>query len=272
MIVIKEFPNKQFSDKEDMYKALREGKKDLINQKKMITKESDSVSFYMVSDKGAVNKADTVSEDVNEITAKLVINTTNILDSHGDVHLKGIWNKSVREQKSLYLLQEHKMKFDHIISDKVKASVKEMTWKDLGADYNGKTEALVFDSTIDKRNEYMFKQYAKGYVKNHSVGMRYVKIDLALNSDNKYDVEEKEVWDKHIENIVNKEQAEQQGYFWAVSEAKIIEGSAVPIGSNTVTPTLDIEAADKSTSETNEPLKDTQKDELKQFLTNIKIN
>jgi hypothetical protein len=33
----------------------------------------------------------------------------------------------------------------------------------------------------------MFNQYAKGYVKEHSVGMRYVKLELAVNSDSKYE-------------------------------------------------------------------------------------
>ena len=132
----------------------------------------------------------------NNTKAELVINTTNILDSHGDVHLKGIWNKSVKEQKNIYLLQEHKMTFDHIITDKVNASVQAMTWGDLGFDYEGKTEALVFNTEIDKgRNPYMFQQYSKGYVKEHSVGMRYVKISLAINSDKRYDEEEKEVWE-----------------------------------------------------------------------------
>ena len=106
---------------------------------------------------------------------------------------------------------------------------------------------------IDKRNEFMFNQYAKGYVKNHSVGMRYVKLELAINSESKWDVEEKEIWDKYIDDIANKEVAEERGYFWAVTEAKIIEGSAVPIGSNTITPTLEVEAKN------NEPSKDTHK-------------
>jgi phage anti-repressor protein len=44
--------------------------------------------------------------------------------------------------------------------------------------------------------------------------------------------EEKAIWDKYIDEIVNKEVAEEQSYFWAVSEAKAIEGSAVVKGSN----------------------------------------
>ncbi|KKK49589.1 hypothetical protein LCGC14_3133520, partial [marine sediment metagenome] len=42
-------------------------------------------------------------------------------------------------------------------------------WSELGFDFEGQTQALVFESTIKKeRNEFMFKQYAKGFVKNHS--------------------------------------------------------------------------------------------------------
>jgi hypothetical protein len=117
----------------------------------------------------------------------------------------------------------------------------------------------------------MFEQYAKGYVKEHSVGMRYVKLELAINSDNKWDVEEKEVWDKYYPEIANKEVADERGYFWAVTEAKIVEGSAVVKGSNYATPTISIEAV-KDTPIITEPLKDTQKEEqqIKELLNKFK--
>jgi hypothetical protein len=253
MIVVKEFPDKEFATKEELFKALRENKSTLIAQKKMITKEADSIIGYVEvkTDKNEAIKADSVNtNDINKIQAKLVINTTNIMDSHSDVHLKGIWNKTVKEQKNLLLLQEHQMKFNSIISDKVTAKVESHKWKDLGFDFEGETEALVFNVEIDKdRNDFMFNQYAKGYVKEHSVGMRYVKIELAVNSDSKYDAEEKAIWDKYIDEIVNKEAAEEQSYFWAVSEAKAIEGSAVVKGSNFATPTISIEAVKDTSSE-----------------------
>lgn len=50
--------------------------------------------------------------------------------------------------------------------------------------------------------------------------MRYTKLELAINSENKYDKEEKEVWDKYFDQIVNKEQAEEQGYFLGGSRSK----------------------------------------------------
>lgn len=246
MITIKEFPDKRFTNKEDMFKALRENKDALIAQKKMITKFADTVEHTpkALNNKGEAIKADTVDiSTIKSLDMDLAINTTKLMDSHSDVHFDGLWNKSLKEKKSLYLLQEHKMQFSNIITDDVKASAKEMTWKELGADYPGSTQVLLFNVNVSKeRNPFMFEQYAKGYVKNHSVGMRYVKLDLAMNSDSKYDEEEKAIWDKYINDIVNKEQAEAQGYFWAVHEAKVIEGSAVPIGSNTITPTINTES------------------------------
>ena len=262
MIVCKEL-DKSFVDKQAMFTALRENKDTLIAQKKMITKECDSVSFIhkVENTKGETIKTDSVNlEGVSTLKMDLVINTTKVMDSHSDVHLDGIWNKSVKEQKNLYLLQEHKMTFANIITDNVKASVKSLDWSALGADFEGKTQALIFTSEVNKdRNGFMFEQYAKGFVKNHSVGMRYVKLELALNSESKYDKEEKEVWDKYISEVANKDDVEKQGYFWAVSEAKIIEGSAVPIGSNKITPVLSIEEkAVNDDTLNNEPLKNTQ--------------
>lgn len=265
MIVCKELGGKSFATKEEMIKELVENKSQIISVKKMETKQADAVVYVTpaTTTKGETIKADNVDlSSINEIKASLVINTTNLMDSHSDVHMKGIWKKSVKEAKNIVLLQEHIMKFDHIISDNVTASVKEMAWADLGVNYKGTTEALIFDTTISKsRNEFMFMQYAKGYVKNHSVGMKYVQLELAVDSESKWYSEEKEVWDKYIDEVVNKEDAIQQGYFWVVTEAKIIEGSAVVKGSNYVTPVLSASAKniepDKST-QTNEPTQVTQ--------------
>ena len=105
----------------------------------------------------------------------------------------------------------------------------------------------------------MFDKYKQGKVKNHSVGMQYVSIKMAIN-DERY-TEEKATWDKYIEMIANKSDAEAQGYFWAVTEAKVIEGSAVIRGSNYATPTQSVEqtkGAVIDTPETIEPDKSTQ--------------
>lgn len=228
---------------EELYKFLKTNKAILTAQKKYTVKCGDAISLsgYCVNEKGEVTKGNNpVTEDVNNLNVALVINTTNWMDSHSDVHFPGLWKKSLSENKGLYLLQEHQMTFKGIITDEIKAFTTKMSWQSLGLPLMGETEALVFNAVISKsRNEFMFNEYRMGRVKNHSVGMKYVNIDMAINDDGKYYIEEKDVWDKYIEQVANKQEAIDQGYFWAVTQAKVVEGSAVPIGSNTITPTLE---------------------------------
>lgn len=236
----------------ELFKFLKANKSILKAQKKYEVKHADAVSYskMVVTQKGDAVKANLpVSDDPNpnEIQVLSVINTTNWLDSHGDVHIPGLWKKSLAENKDLYLLQEHNMSFKGIITDKVTAFTQKLTWASLGINEQGSTEALLFDSTIPKnRNEYMFGEYQNGHVKNHSVGMRYVNMVMAVNEpEDKYFREEYDAWEKFLPMIINKDIAEERGYFWAVLEAKAIEGSAVPIGSNRVTPTLNVSNSTK---------------------------
>lgn len=250
----------KYTTKEELFKFMKENKSLLIAEKKCSDKHADAISYIegYVTEKGDVVKAEpTVSADLlkkDSLRVKVVINTTNLVDSHSDVHMKGIWKKTVKEQKTVYLLQEHQMKFENVITDTVKASVKEFEWSELGFNFKGTTEALVFDAEISKdRNPFMFEQYAKGYVKEHSVGMRYVNLEMCVDSDDREYREEKAAWDKYYPEIANKEEADSRGYFWAVTEAKMVEGSAVVKGSNYATPTI-------SVKEITEPSEDTQKD------------
>lgn len=263
----------KFKTRKELYDFLVQNKSALIAEKKYQVKHGDVIvdlpERFIDSgkDDGAVKAIENPAEfKGDKIKVSSVINTTNILDSHGDVHLNGIWTKSAKEQKNLYLLEEHKMSFRSIISDEVKAEVKIKGWRDLGYEADGNTQALVFNSTISKdRNEYMFEQYLKGRVKNHSVGMQYVTLSLAIN-DKAYK-EEFENWNKHIDKIVNRDAAEEKGFFWAVHEAKIIEGSAVPLGSNRVTPTLAVEEKHEQSSESSnkDTLAEAKENERKLF-------
>lgn len=253
----------KFSSKEELFSHLHTNKTLLIAQKKSAVKQADSVSYFgiytqedkpVASHKGYKGNASELLKS-ESIQVKSVINTTNILDSHGDVHIDSIWNKTLKDQNLFYLIKEHVFNFDNVISDEVTAYTENMSWKELGFDWQGYTQALIFDSVIHRKNNaQMFERYVNGKVKNHSVGMQYVKLHLAINSDESEYKEEKEVWDKYYNSIVNKSEAAEQGYFWAVTEAKIIEGSAVLRGSNYATPTQSVNEIK------NEPSFDTHKD------------
>jgi hypothetical protein len=256
----------------------------IIAQKKNAIKHCDVVittSEFSETSKNEAEKLDNpTSEDINPnvLQAKLVINTTNIIDSHRDCHIPNLWTKSLQETKVLYLLQEHDMDFDKVIADSIqdglKAYTQSVSWSKLGYTYEGKTQALIFDTQIKKDvNPFMFDMYKKNRVYNHSVGMRYVKIFLCADRNEAEYSQEKENWNKYYPLVVNKEKAQEKGYFWAVTEAKVIEGSAVIKGSNECTPVMEIEfgkeaVKDTSNQNTNEPSNDTQS-ENKQFFINL---
>lgn len=229
------FNHKQFANKEELFTFIKENKDTLIAQKKAVFKEADG----FMGDITIEHKANKVDNNEGDVLSKSpIINTTNILDSHGDVHVKGIWDRSLSNDSNKLLLQEHKRGFDDVIAAKadVNAYVLDTTFKALGYDIEGKTQALIFDANIKKdKNPKMFERYKSGEVDNHSVGMQYVKIVMAVNSEESWASAEKEVWDKYIKIVANKSDAEERGYFWAVKEAKVIEGSAVTIGSNPIT-------------------------------------
>lgn len=269
MITAKEFPDKEFESKEQLFKAFRESKSELFRLKKTQLKESDSVVFYKTSTENSVIvKSEGDSESVNDLLVKVVINATNILDSHKDLHVDGIWKRSLKNNDTHLHLQEHQSKFDHIISDDAKAYTKNTTFKALGYDYEGNTQALIFDSIITtKRNEFMYGQYKNGWVKNHSVGMRYINYVLCMNSESKYDQEEKDNFDKYYPLIANKDEFDEIYYFWAVLEAQIIEGSAVVKGSCHTTPTQSVTEIASSTSENkNESAEATQQTTKRRFI------
>ena len=268
-----------FNTKSELFAFLVKNKEVLIAQKKVQPKHADPIVLMptIIRNKEGAEKDMPISGMMpNDCLVKIVINTTNIMDNHLDVHLPGIWTKSLKENKMIMHLQEHEMSFENIISDgkDLKAYTQTMTWGDLGFSLPGNTEALIFESLVRAdRNPFMADQYLKGYVKNHSAGMHYVKIVMCINDEN-YGAEY-EAWQKYYPEIANKEMADEYGYFWAVKEAKIIEGSAVPRGSNWATPTLSVsEQKDQpgnSTGQKIEPQKALKIIDYKYLINNLKF-
>jgi hypothetical protein len=141
-------------------------------------------------------------------------------------------------------LQEHgQNSFSKIISTGSKVSIKKTTFKELGFDFDGETQALECESIIDpNRNIFMYNQYANGWVTNHSVGMQYVELLYCADSNVDEMKEYKDNYDRYYGAIANKSDVDEYGYFYAVLQAKLREYSAVPKGSNEITPTISVQA------------------------------
>lgn len=271
MIKCKEL-NREFSSKTEMFKALKEHKQEIINLKKAAVKRSDGVPMLSIKESSETIKGLTPKDELKfGDYVYPVINTTKYLDSHGDVHLDGIWDRSANEQAGkVYLLINHDLSVGKVISQPkdVEPMVKDIAWKDLGKNYPGNTQALIFKAKIsEKSNKDGFLAYKDNDPVEHSIRMQYVKLDLAVNSDDKELKEEKKLYDSIYPEIANKELADEQGYFWAVSEAKIYkEGSMVLAGSNDATPTLyDLEAG---TTTSNKEAATSTSEQVK-FFTNL---
>lgn len=269
----------KFASKKELHDWLHEKKADLIFQKKSMLKHCDSLELpasiqakeyegHRVA--GVFGKA--ISTEGGEsfpdgtLKVRSVINTTNIIDSHMDLHIPGIWKQSLNSKRKRYLLNQHKQTFEGVISRDVTPSTKKFDWSALGYDYEGKTEALIYESIIRPDvNPYMYEQYMKGFIYEHSVGMQYVNLFMCVNSEEKWWKDEKEAFDKYLPMAVNPEAADEWGMFWAVTEAKDIEGSAVLFGSNHITPTISIQdvsrkgaVLDTPNEDSNEPPSGTQ--------------
>ena len=173
-----------------------------------------------------------------EIKRTIVGNTYNYMDSHDDVHIEGIFTKSIQERGDKVLhLADHKYQVTNKVGKPERIYEQKMPWSDLGREYKGDTVALLMDSRIIKEyNPSVFKQYLEDDIDQHSVGMIYVKLLYCVD-----DKDYKEGFanrNKYRPLVANGEKADEQGYFFAILEAKLKEISSVIEGSNDVTHTI----------------------------------
>lgn len=252
--------DKEFETRSEMIKELIDNKADVLAMKKASVKMSDSISV-------SVSKELTKSDNSKSIlkvgdTVSNVINTTNYLDSHDDVHMPGIWNKSAKEQSGkTYHVADHELKTGSIVAypKDVSIRIEEKTWSDLGYSFKGTTQALIFDTNLtEKTNKDIFLAYRDNEPVQHSIRMEYVDIKLAVDDPDMS--EEYRLYKETLPLIANREKAEKQGYFFVVKEAKISkEGSTVLFGSNDITPYLGFTPQE-------EPVKSTQSKEPINFV------
>lgn len=281
MIKAIEFPNKSFATKEDLFFELKKNEDRLISLKTSEvykSHEKGQFSFLNFDKSEGVDKG-LYGAKANHIYP--IISTTNYMDSHKDVHFNGSMTKTAKEQngKVVYAL-DHELKFDSIIAwqKDVNMFVRQIDWALVGKDYIGKTEALIFEIAKDKitRKDVLTAIENKVSEFQNSIRMVYVKMILGMNSKDKEHANNKAYYDSRINQIANKEVAEDEGYFWGVEELKIYkEGSLVVAGgSNDATSIYnkEIEAVDNTSKQKQEPSIDTLKEQLYYLTNNLKLS
>lgn len=254
-MILKELAN--IENKTEKLNFIKANKKAILKAKKAMIKTAAPVnaSPKMLKNETASKMDGSGESGVFEIVG----NSIGFLDSHDDVSISGSFDKTVNEsgQKAPILIN-HRHEPSAIFGKNLGVTIKQVAIRSLGFDADGTTEALTA-KIAPIYDDKMKALYENGEIKQHSIGLQYVKIELAINDEN--DNEGFANWSKYIGKVINREKAENQGYFFAVIEQKLIEISAVLFGSNPFTPTLEenkkIEPSNKDTQKT-EPLESTQ--------------
>lgn len=279
--MIPQYLNKKFTSIKELHYFLKDNNEQIISQKKSTVFKSiekgAGVSFIDFD-----NNTEIVTEKARGYGFKTeniypVVNSTQWLDSHFDVHIKGCYKKTVKEQQGkVYLIDTHLKGLGNILSDKsdVTLLVKDIDWKLLGKNIEGSTESLVFEIPKLKVRPDALQFMSKTPDLENSFAMRYLNTAVAIKSNDPAFKEENELFQEYIQTIANPETAKQYGFFYAVKELAIMgEGSICPVigGSNSATRTIDVsEPSNHSDPNKKEPSKDTQPQTKKTTFVKLK--
>jgi|SRR6476620_1229689 len=268
------FPDEEFSNKEDLFKKLKDNLSVIEDQKKAKIYESykkgQSINMRPID----VSKFDIEQQKALKLDDNyyyIAFNSTRILDSHEDVHIDGIWKKTVQEKQfKNYVVTDHELEVLNTVVRKeyVEIFTAKVPFSILGKNYSGDTEVLIYKFPKDKILIPTVKEWLdSGDDIQGSVRMRYVKFVFCLDSNDPNDSEHKKNYDKYYDYIANKDEFEYIPYFFAITEASNErESSFVLYGSNQVTGQIKQvenknEAVDNTSEINDEPLQDTQKEE-----------
>ncbi|WP_438423129.1 hypothetical protein [Aquimarina macrocephali] len=261
-----------FEEKSKLFAYLKSNRKKIIAQKCSSQIKSDDFEYGCLNLKAnskdkigsKVTKSVSVKEDLQdgEIEVDAIANMAGWCDSYMDVLIPDCWNRTIKEKGAsnkqlIYHLKNHWYSTDDIIGGNVQMRSQ---WLDLSI-FNIESDlkqgqALIGNSIVkEKYDKKCFHLYSDDEIKQHSIGLRYIKITLCMNSEEEEDKYEKESWDKFYPMVINKSKVDSKGFFWAVEEIKLVEYSAVLFGANELTTV-------QGTSKNNTgPSKDTQEAE-----------
>ncbi len=242
------FPE-QLKTQKEKFDYLVKNKDFIVNAKKSTLKHCDvfnlaTVEKRFIKDIQTKAIADLYGGDTLDTVHKTIaMNTLLWLDSHDDVHIPGLFTKTISEnQKNIPHLHDHIFELDCKVGIPQKIYEQAVSWAQLGVEgVEGNTVVICADSAIKKDyNSNIFAQYIDKQINQHSIAERYVNMFLCIN-----DPDYKEYfasWQKYVAmGIGNIGKVIEQGYFWAITEAQIKEFSCVFRGSNELTPVLEIE-------------------------------
>lgn len=244
--------------------------------KDLLSKQQKLNMSYPVKSVGGID-VQVKEVDLAKRTVIFIANTYYYMDKDYDILVTGAAKRSISDRgpnsnavAKIKHLADHRMVTEKMIG---KPLVVEET------KYEGK-EVILFESNIPESasgDEHLMK-YQSGIYDNHSIGFRYK--DLAFASKDSTDEDQRNRYFEYIGQIINRQEAEDAGFFWVVKEIELFEASVVAFGSNSLTPVIGVKGADLGTvqlelhsriNSINDQLKFGVDKEDKQFFKNIEL-
>lgn len=208
-------------------------------KKKLDTKEKLSNPY----------KARTVEKAVKDVdlstrTVSGMFNSCFYIDSDLDMLLPGAASKSIQERgvgstkgNKIKHLKDHDWSKNIARIDLLEERKVEINGKEIEGIYHESFYPDTTDSTD------MLIKIQEGLYDARSIGFQYQKL-LFCERDSSIEEHAKN-WGTYLPMALNPEVAEESGYFWAVKEIKLWEGSDVSFGANELTPLLGLKSGSK---------------------------
>lgn len=282
MIKSNYFPDRTFATKEELFKELKDSSEIIMEQKKsLIQKSCDKGISVTCKSLDLLKFTDQLKGiRIDDNFYYIAVNSTRILDSHDDLHMDGIWKKSIKEQQGKnYLVVDHELAIKSVVVRKehIEMFTAKIPFSLIGKPYEGDTEVLIYKVAKDKVKDETVKEWLdSGDAIEGSVRMQYVTILLAMDSNAPEDATEKKNYDEYLPMIANKADFEYIYYYFIIKEAKNVkESSLVVFGSNSSTGQITNSKTEPSddtleTKEENEPSgNDTHTEQKKKVVTFI---
>lgn len=202
--------------------------------------KNKKADFYPVKSTGAKSIE---GIDLTKRTVKGVLNTMFLIDYDLDMSIPKSFVKSINDNgpesdahdKIKYQI-DHSLKAENtigrfdILKERTENGITDLY-------FEGYLPPVVSDSHLIK--------YQTGLYTQHSIGFRYMDISVA-EKDSTHELY-RENWNKYYPLALNKEIADEYGYFYTVFEYKLHEGSVVTFGANKLTDYLGNKSNDKET-------------------------
>lgn len=194
-------------------------------------------------------KARTVTKAVKDVdlegrTVTGIFNSSYYIDSDLDMLLPGAAAKSIQERgvgstkgNKIKHLKDHDWSQNIAVINTLDERKVEIDGKEIEGIYHESFYPESSDST-----DLLIKIQA-GLYDARSIGFQYEKLVFcAENSDNEDAVKN---WNTYLPMAMNPEKALESGYFWAVKEIRLWEGSDVSFGANELTPLVSMKSGSK---------------------------